>query len=45
MPAGTASRLHKHELGQSNLHAEGDFERRIDGLNIAPRLYKLLRAY
>ena len=45
LPTETVSRLKKQELGNSNLHAEGDFSKKLESLNLDPRLYKVLEKY
>ena len=42
VPAETADRQKKKELGKSNLHAEEDFLQKLESLNLDPRLKKLL---
>ena len=45
VPAETADRQKKKEHGKSNLHAEEDFLRKLESLNLDPRLRKLLITY
>ena len=44
-PAETADRQKKKEHGKINLHAGEDFLRKIESLNLDPRLKKLLLTY
>ena len=45
VPAETADRQKKKEDGKSNLHAEEDFQQKLESLNLDPRLEKLLIIY
>ena len=45
LPAETADLQRKDEHGKSNLHAEEDFQQKIDSINCDPRLKKLLLTY
>ena len=45
LPAETADRQRKAERGKSNLHAEEDFQQKIESMNLDPRLKKLLLTY
>ena len=45
VPAETADRQKKKEHGKSNIHAEEDFLRKLESLNLDPRLKKLLLTY
>ena len=45
VPAKTADRQKKKEHGKSNLHAEEDFLRKIESLNLDPPLRELLLTY
>ena len=45
VPAETADRQKKKDLGNSNLHAEEDFLQKIESLNLDIRLKKLLLTY
>ena len=42
MSAATASPVKKQVLGKSNLHTEEDFRQKLEGLDLDPRLKKLL---
>ena len=42
LPAETADRQKKDESGKSKLHAEEDFQQKIESLNLDPQLKKLL---
>ena len=41
----TIARMKKQEKGKSNLHAEEDFVERHEGMNLDPRLSKLIQKY
>ena len=45
VPTETADRQKKKEHGKSNLHAEEEFLKKIESLNLDPRLKKLLLTY
>ena len=45
VPAKTADRQKENERGRSNLHAKEDLGQKIDGVNLDPRLNKLLLTY
>ena len=45
LPAEIVDRQRKHERGKSNLHAEEDFQQKIESVNLDPRLKKLLLTY
>ena len=45
VPAETADRQKKKEHGKSNLHAGEDFLKKLESLNLDPRLKKLLITY
>ena len=45
VPAQTADRQKKKEHGNSNLHAEEDFQQKTEILNLDPQLRKLLLTY
>ena len=45
MPAATASRMKKQELGKSNLHAKGDFGQKVESLDLDPRMKRLLATH
>ena len=45
VPAETADRQKRKEHGKSNLHAEEDFQQKLESLNLDLQLKKLLIAY
>ena len=45
LPAQTTDRQRKDERGKTNLHEEEYFQRKIESMNLDPRLKKLLLTY
>ena len=45
LPPETMGRMKKQEKGKSNLHAEEDCSEELEGMNLDPRLSKLIRKY
>ena len=45
LPPETMGRMKKHEKGQSNLQAEGDFVEKLESMNLDPHLSKLIQKY
>ena len=41
----TMGRMRKQDKGKSNLHAEEDFVEELEGMNLDPRLSKLIHKY
>ena len=45
LPPETMGRMKEQEKGKSNLHAEGDFVKKLESMNLEPRLSKLIQKY
>ena len=45
LPPETVERMNKQEKGKSHLHAEEEFSKKLEILNLDPRLSKLIKKY